>query len=164
VNGVRVSEQAIVAGKAVATGPLDLATRTFPGYELRPEKWAENADTACQCQGTVGIDSPCSDPTCYLRPPADERCTVNGTPVVELAVLVKPVSLFVTTDSGNHEISRMFFHGGKFLYGSGLERMGGIGTRAVNYKPAEGMYIHLERGYEIFIPESHCQATWKLPD
>lgn len=90
-------------------------------------------------------------------------CTVNGEQVEELAVLVKPVALFVTTDSGNHEITRMFFHGGKFLYGSGLERLGGIGTRSVEYVPTEGMSIHLERGYEIFIPESHCQATWRLP-
>lgn len=159
----RVSRKAVVVGRAVATGPLDPTTDTYPGYVLREEKWTENADLSCQCQGTVGIDSPCSDPTCYLKGPPPPSCTVNGTQVQELAVLVKPVALFVTTDSGNHEITRMFFHGGKFLYGSGQERLGGIGTVSVEYKTTEGMYIHLERGYEIFIPESHCQATWRLP-
>lgn len=96
-------------------------------------------------------------------------CEVNGLQVEELAVLVKPVALFVTTDNGNHEITRMFFHGGKFLYGSGLERLGGIGTTSVEYNTrdlgaGEGLRIHLEKGYELHIPLSQCQATWKLPE
>jgi hypothetical protein len=94
----------------------------------------------------------------------EPKCTVDGAGVAELAVLVKPVAFFVTTEHGTHEISRCYFQNGKFTYGVDLQRLGGVGTRSADYQPGRGLLIHFEHGYEMFIPMSHCQATWRLPD
>lgn len=173
-----VEELAVAAGRAVRTGEKHPTLDMVKGYMLRPEKWAENADLSCQCQGTVGTDSPCSDPACYLRvkdhgfvattpegpvlvlPP----CTVNDRPVSELAILIKPVAFLVTTENGTHELTRVFYQRGEFSVGVDTRRLGGIAIKSVDYNTAEGLRIHWERGYEMFIPSSHCQATWKLPD
>lgn len=90
-------------------------------------------------------------------------CTVDGVAVDELAVLVKPVAFFVTTEHGTHEVSRCYYQRGKFQYGVDMQRLGGIGTRSAEYQPGRGLLIHFEHGYEMFIPMSHCQATWRLP-
>ena len=88
-------------------------------------------------------------------------CTVDGKPVAELAVLIKPVAFLVTTDNGTHEIGRCYFQGDKFTVGPDLRRIGGIGIDSVEYFPERGLYLHLEKDYELFVPSSHCQATWK---
>lgn len=98
--------------------------------------------------------------TKYLRP----LCSVDGNSVSELAVLIKPVAFLVTTSNGTHEVGRCFFQSGKFTVGPDLRRIGGIGIESAEYFPERGLYVHLEHGYELFAPSSHCQATWRLPD
>lgn len=157
----------LAAGRAVQLvsseypqGYRDTASDSVKGYRLRPETWPENADTACQCQGTVGIDAPCSDMTCFLR---KSRCTVDGVPVAELALLIKPVAFLVTVEHGTHELTRVFFHGEKFQVGVDTQRLGGIGIGNVDYRTQGGLRITWDHGYEMFIPSGHCQVTWRLP-
>lgn len=97
-------------------------------------------------------------------PESPKSCTVDGVQVDELAVLVKPVAFFVTTEHGTHEVSRCYFQKGKFQYGVDMQRLGGVGTRSAEYQPGRGLLIHFDHGYEMFIPMSHCQATWRLPE
>lgn len=90
-------------------------------------------------------------------------CTVDGVEVDELAVLVKPVAFLVTTEHGVHEVTRCYFQKGKFQFGVDLARLGGLGAKSVEYRPEHGLLIHFDHGYEMFVPVSHCQATWRLP-
>jgi hypothetical protein len=159
-----VEEAAVASGRAVRTGEKHPTLDMVKGYMLRPEKWRENADLSCQCQGTVGIDSPCNDPSCYLRPtPTPPRCTVDEQPVEELAILIKPVAFLVTTEHGTHEFTRLYFQKGEFSLGVDLKRLGGIAVRAAEFDTgrAPGLRIHFDKGYEMFIPREHCQATWR---
>lgn len=141
-----VTERAIASGEAVAT-----TTRDYPhGFRHL---------TLDMRKGTfVRPSAPAP------APPAPLSCTVDGVEVSELAVLVKPVAFFVTTEHGTHEVSRCYFHKGKFQYGVDMQRLGGIGTKSAEYTPGRGLLIHFEHGYEMFVPMSHCQATWRLPD
>lgn len=93
-----------------------------------------------------------------MTPPT---CTVDGRPVSELAVLIKPVAFLVTVEHGTHELTRVFFHGGRFAVGVDTQRLGGIGLRSVDYRMTNGLRITWDHGYEMFIPSGHCQATWK---
>ena len=92
------------------------------------------------------------------------RCTVDGRPVAELAVLIKPVAFLITVEHGQHELTRMYFHNDKFTVGIDTQRLGGIGVERVDYKTEHGLRVTWQHGYEMFIPATHCQATWKLPD
>jgi hypothetical protein len=98
-------------------------------------------------------------PTQKAPPPV---CTVDGVQVVELAVMFKPVALLVTTEHGVHELTRCYFQKGKFAFGVDMTRIGGIGVTGVEYKTDRGLQLHLDHGYELFIPAGHCQATWRL--
>lgn len=89
-------------------------------------------------------------------------CTVDGVQVAELAIIIKPVAFLVTTGNGVHEISRCYFQKGRFAFGVDMTRIGGITAVAVEYQPARGLQIHLEKGYELFVPAGNCQATWRL--
>ena len=91
-------------------------------------------------------------------------CTVDGLEVEELAVLFKPSAFLVTLGNGTHELTRTFYHRGQFTVGTDIRRLGGLGVERVAYDTQKGLRVSFERGYEVFIPSSHCQATWKLPD
>jgi hypothetical protein len=95
---------------------------------------------------------------------AQPLCRVGGVEVVELALLIKPTAFLVTTANGTHEINRCYFQSGAFAFGVDMKRIGGIAARSVEYFPERGLYLHLEKGYEMFIPSSHCSATWRLPE
>lgn len=92
------------------------------------------------------------------------QCTVEGKPVTELAVLIKPTAFLVTLEHGTHELSRVYFQKGKFSVGVDTQRLGGIGIETADYDPARGLGVRWQHGYVLFVPQSHCQATWKLPD
>lgn len=91
-------------------------------------------------------------------------CKVGGVEVEELAIMVKPCAFFVTTEHGTHEINRCYFQKGKFQYGVDMQRLGGVGTRSAEYIPGQGLRLHMDFGYEVAVPDSHCQATWRLPE
>lgn len=98
-----------------------------------------------------------------VAPPPVLSCRVDGVEVEELAVLIKPTAFLVTTGNGTHEINRCYFQSGAFAFGVDMKRIGGISAAAVEYFPERGLYLHLERGYELFVPSGHCQATWRKP-
>ncbi len=110
----------------------------------------------------VEAESPPNFATLEKMPaPEPPKCAVDGVAVTELAVLVKPVAFFVTTNNGTHEVGRCYFQGGEFKYGVDVTRIGGCTTRRVEYNTREGLRIHFDKGYEMFIPVSHCQGTWR---
>lgn len=131
-----VSNMAVAAGIAVRTGARHPMLDAYQGYLL------ENKP----------VETPKAPPPI---------CTVNGVEVSELAVIIKPVAFLVTTENGTHEIGRCWFQKGVFTVGPDLRRIGGIGIESVEYNPELGLAMHLEKGYELFIPSSHCSATWR---
>lgn len=89
-------------------------------------------------------------------------CTVDGAPVEELAVLIKPVAFLSTTQHGTHELSRCFYQHKKFSVGPDLERLGGIRILTAQYSTERGLALMFDHGYRMFLPASHCQATWRV--
>lgn len=130
-----VDERAVRAGLAIRTGEKHGSLDMVKGHML----------LACA----------------IIEPPAAPKCTVDGEPVDELAVLVKPCAFFVTTQNGTHEVNRCYFHDGVFKYGVDISRIGGCATERVEYNTREGLRIHFDKGYEMFIPVSHCQGSWR---
>lgn len=133
-----VDDKLIAAGRAVRTG------QRHPELEM-----------------SIGHLLPEPTPTPKAPPPV---CTVDGIQVVELAVLFKPLAHLVTTSNGVHELTRCYFQNEKFAFGVDMTRIGGISATGVEYSTGAGLRLHLEKGYELFIPSSHCQATWRLPN
>lgn len=91
-------------------------------------------------------------------------CTVDGEPVDELAVLIKPVAFLSTTQHGTHELSRCFYQNKKFSVGPDIERLGGIRIVAAKYSTERGLALTFDHGYRMFLPAGHCQATWKVAE
>lgn len=152
--------------------PLEEARALADGYV------PETAIAAGIAEATVTRDYPhgFGHPTLAMRkgkfrtaaepgpaPSAPLSCTVDGVAVAELAVLIKPVAFFVTTEHGTHEVSRCYFQGGQFKYGVDMTRLGGVSTLKGEYFPDRGLLIHFQHGYKMFVPVGHCQATWRLP-
>lgn len=150
-----VEVQSVLAGTAVK-----YVTNEFPNGYIKTDEDMVRGHYIRFDQTTPHLEEVRAAMTKHLRP----RCTVDGVVVEELAVLVKPVGFLVTTSNGTHEITRCFYQKDRFTYGVDVERLGGLATESVEYQPEHGMRIHFAKGYEMFVPASHCQATWKLPD
>ncbi len=101
-------------------------------------------------------------------------CRVGGEPVVEMAVLFKPSAFFVTTEHGTHEITRCYFqpklNGDRkpvnppeweFSMGHDTKSLHGLKVESAEYTPERGLLMKFTRGYELFVPGSSCQATWR---
>jgi hypothetical protein len=108
----------------------------------------------------VHVDSE-GKPVIMSNPEPVPRATVDGRPVSELAVLIKPVAFFVTIANGTYELSRCYFQNGKFTFGPDMERIGGISCQRVEFSTSSGLRMFFSQGYEMSIPQSHCQATWR---
>lgn len=93
-------------------------------------------------------------------------CTVDAVQVEELAILIQPAPYLVTTEHGTHAFTRVFYQKGEFKLGVDIKRLGGIALRSAHFNTDEGRGLHLnfDRGYEMYIPLEHCQATWKLAE
>lgn len=94
-------------------------------------------------------------------PASPGRCLVDGAEVVELAVHIKPVAFLVTIADGTHEVSRCFYSGDRFTFGPDLSRLGALSAERVEYRTREGLTMTFTKGYTLFVPTGHCQATWR---
>lgn len=150
-----VSHQALLLGKAI----MYVSSEYPKGYRKAASDDAKG-ELVPEPQ-SVHITVPPVNATFDAGPPL---ARVDGVPVAELAILVKPVAFLVTVEHGTHEVGRVYMHKGKFSVGVDTQRIGGISLTSVEYDTTKGLRIHLDHGYEMFIPVSHCQGTWKLPD
>lgn len=87
---------------------------------------------------------------------------MRGELVDELCALFQPAAYFVSPTGGNHEITRVYFHGGKYTCAYATSRVGELDVVGAHYDPLHGLEIVLSRGYRLYVPSGRVQASWKV--
>lgn len=94
--------------------------------------------------------------------PVPESCTVDGQPVLELSALVVPAAYFVSPSSGTAEITRIYYHDGKYTSAYATARLGDATVVGAHYSADTGLLVVLTGGYRVRIPAARVQASWRV--
>lgn len=93
--------------------------------------------------------------------------TLDGRELKELGVLISGAPqgpIFLITPEMSTEISRVYFHNGKYTCGANGARVGVSFILSARIVTGRGMFLSFNTGHQVFVPEQWFQMTWIYKD